>query len=77
MFAIKLSKEKQKKKWAAGFSDLPAINATVLGTWHPQIFRPSYGPELWKEKPIEAKQLASRWMNQLSSNALSSDLVRS
>ena len=31
MFAIKLSMEKQIKKfWAAGFSDLPAINATVF-----------------------------------------------
>ena len=31
MFAIKLSMEKQIKKfWAAGFSDLTAINTTVL-----------------------------------------------
>ena len=31
MFAIKLSMEKRVKKyWAAGFSDLPAINATVF-----------------------------------------------
>ena len=31
MFAIKLSMEKQIKDfWAAGFSDLPAINATVF-----------------------------------------------
>ena len=31
MFSIKLSLEKQIKKfWAAGFSDLPAINATVF-----------------------------------------------
>ena len=31
MFAIELSKEKRIKKfWAAGFSDLPAINATVF-----------------------------------------------
>ena len=31
MFAIKLSMEKWIKKiWAAGFSDLPAINATVV-----------------------------------------------
>ena len=31
MFAIKLSMEKQIKVfWSAGFSDLPAINATVV-----------------------------------------------
>ena len=31
MFAIKLSMEKRIKKfWAAGFFDLPAINATVF-----------------------------------------------
>ena len=31
MFAIKLLMEKRIKKiWAAGFSDLPAINATVF-----------------------------------------------
>ena len=47
----------------------------VLGT--PSFSDPPTGLPLWKEKPIEAKQLASRWMNQLSSNALSSDLVRS
>ena len=33
MFAIKLLMEKRIKKfWSAGFSDLPAINATVFST---------------------------------------------
>ena len=34
MFAIKLSMEKGiKRNWAAGFSDLPAINATVFSSF--------------------------------------------
>ena len=52
MFAIKLLMEKRIKKiWSAGFSDLPAINATVFKLGTPRFSDPPTALSCGKKSP--------------------------